>query len=352
MTTPLPDDARILVVRLSALGDCVHAVPLVTAIRRLIPGAEIDWAIQAGGLELLRQHPEVHAFHEYPRRGGWGWPLRMRRFVRGLRRRRYHVAVDVQGLLKSGLVARLSGAPLRIGFGGSASREGNRFFVNRRVEPRGVHVVDRNLELLHALRDVVKKPAGWEPDVEWVMPEYEATEALERFLAGAAPQGGYVVLNPGTTWPTKHWPAASFGELAHELHERTRLPIVLSWGTAAERALCEEVRRVAPAACHTAPATSLRELATLLGRARLVVANDTGPIHIAVAQGVHTVGIHGATSGARSGPYGRDQRVVELEPRLDCQPCHSKTCARRDLACLRQLEPETVLRACLEQLGP
>ena len=338
----LPDEARVLVVRLSALGDCLHAVPLVRQLRCQLPGAHVGWAIQEGGLELLREHPDVDRFHLYPRRAGASWPAAMARLRRELRDARYDAVIDVQGLLKSGLVAWLSGAPLRVGFAGVGAREGSAAFLNRRVEAKSRHVVDRNLEILPALGLRVPEV------VEWSMPHYPLTGALEGLLE-ATGDGELVVLNPGTTWPTKHWPIGSFAALAQRLLETEGRPIVLTWGSPSERALCEEIREQAPE-CRIAPPTTLRELAALLAHARLVVANDTGPLHLAVALGTPTVALFGATDSRRTGPYGPLHRALEHEPRLDCQPCHRKTCSRGDIACLGQLPVERVLGECLEQL--
>lgn len=340
----LPDDARILLVRLSALGDCLHAVPLLGALRAQLPEVRIGWAIQRGGYELLRGHPDVHRFHLFPRKAGLGLPRALAAFRSELREEPYDAVIDVQGLFKSGLAAALSGARLRVGLGGVASREGNGMFVNRQVEPQSKHVVDRNLELLRGLGlDVPER-------VTWPMPEYPWSEPLERFLDSAGTERGrYVVLNPGTTWQTKHWPVEHFATLAQRLVDELGCSVVLTWGTDSERWLCEVVKEAAPAA-SVAPPTSLRELAALLGGARLMVANDTGPLHLAVALGVPTLGLFGATDGERTGPYGSAHRTLSLKPPLDCQPCHRKECARRDLACLHRLDVDLVYDVCRQRL--
>ena len=343
--SPLPDDARILLVRLSALGDCLHALPLLAAMRRALPGATFGWAIQSAGYELLRGHPDVDRFHLFPRGEGLGWPRALLAFREELRRERYHAVVDVQGLFKSGLAAWLSGAPLRVGFRGVSSREGNSLFINRGIEPASSHVVDRSLELLAGLE--IEPP----PKIEWPMPSYDFDDSLKSFMedSGLVP-GEYVVVNPGTTWVTKHWPAESFAELAVKLLDRVQRPILLTWGTESERWLCEVIRNQAPE-CVAAPPTSLRELAALISGARLVVANDTGPLHLAVALGVRTVALHGATDSSRTGPYGATHVAIEREPRLPCQPCNAKVCSRGDLACLRDLPVDRVLDHCLAQLA-
>lgn len=340
----LRSDARVLLVRLSALGDCLHAVPLLSALREQLPDVRIGWAIQRGGHQLLSGHPEVDRFHLFPRRTGSGLLTSLLRFRRELREASYDAVLDVQGLFKSGLASWLSGAPLRVGFAGASSREGNGLFVNRKIEPQLVHVVDRNLELLAGLG--LERPET----VRWSMPEYSWTESLERFVdeAGTA-RGEYVVVNPGTTWKTKHWPAEAFGALARRLTEELGRKVVLTWGSEAERWLCDVVREQAPGAA-IAPATALRELAALLGSAALVVANDTGPLHLAVALGVTTVGLYGATDPERTGPYGHRHASLVAPVPLDCRPCHKKTCARHDLACLRDLPVSLVFDACRVRL--
>lgn len=340
---------RILLVRLSAIGDCLHAVPLVAALREQLPDAHLGWAIESAGHELLEGHPAVDRFHLYPRHveseGAGSWissGKRLLAFRRELREVGYDVALDVQGLTKSGLVAWWSAARRRIGFAGPDSRELNRFFLNerQRVEPE-LHVVERNLAVLRSL--------GLEPPARprWQLPAYEHEgRRAEAWLAehGLDP-GRFAVVNPGTTWVTKTWPASSFAAVARGLVEQLSLPVVVTWGSADERRLAETVAGGADGVQVSAP-TTLRELAALLARAVLFVGNDTGPLHLAVALEVPSVGVFGATDPLRNGPYGEPHRAVVTAEPLSCRPCRARWCRRGDLACLDGVSPTRVIAAC------
>ena len=338
-----PGAPRILLVRLSAIGDCLHALPVVHELRRQIPDAFLGWAIEAPGLALLEGHPEVDRFHRYPREVGGGGRWRaLRSFRRELRAVGYDVALDVQGLTKSGWVAWFSGAAERIGFAGVDSRELNRCFLNRRLVPSAqrVHVVDRNLALLDALGLDVPERA------EWMLPAPEPSLELTGFLdtlGGAR----FVALNPGAAWPSKRWPVPAFARLARRIATELGPPVVVTWGSAEERRDAESIRDAAAAAAvRLAPPTDLRQLGALLGRATLMVSGDTGPLHLAAALRTHCVGIFGPTDPARNGPYGEGHVTVTDDSPLECRPCWEPTCGRGDLACLERVGADRVFATC------
>jgi lipopolysaccharide heptosyltransferase I len=358
---------RILLVRLSAIGDCLHALPVLNALRDQLPEAYLGWAIQAESHRLLSDHAAVDRFHLYPRRerGALGHARALWRFRRELRLDRYDIALDLQGLTKSGLVAWWSNAPLRIGFRGEQSRELNALFLNRRIAPPEAarHVVDRNLSLLRAL------DLGVPDEVDWSLPSTEPGNRLRGFLNGLGSLP-YVVVNAGTTWPTKRWPVECFAELVTAIAARGDVQVVVTWGSSGEErdadriVAHDESERVTKA-----PATSLQELQTLIAGSRLFVGNDTGPMHLAVALGVPVVALFGASDPVRNGPYPalwlasnddssaslrgriRSSAVLSAPIELECRPCRKSRCARGDLACLRQLPVVTVLAACAERLG-
>lgn len=351
--------ARILLVRLSAVGDCVHALPVVAALRSSFPGAFLGWAIEEKAHELMAGHPCVDRFHIYPRRPGGGqgswlagrWKA-LCAFRSELRAARYEAALDLQGLTKSALVAWWSGAGLRIGFAGQDGRELSRFFYNRRVQApaEAAHVVDRNLALLKALG--VNPPAR--PD--WVLPDYSPEQReMDRFLESCGLRHGadwapLAVVNAGATWVTKRWRPELFAAVARGLIERRGMSVIVPWAGEAERASAEGiVREAGSPPAFLAPPTNLRQLAALLSRACLFVGNDTGPLHLAAALGVRCVAVFGASDPLRNGPYGHGHRVVTA--RLPCRPCWSTGCARGDLACLEQVSAPEVLARCEEALG-
>ncbi|MCW8132554.1 MAG: glycosyltransferase family 9 protein [Planctomycetota bacterium] len=349
---------RILIVRLSAVGDCLHAVPVLTALRERYPKGFIGWAIEDAALSLMNGHPMVDKFHRFPRKAFkhkqgsiFERMALLQLFRRELKDERYEIAIDLQGLTKSGLVAWWSGARHRVGFRGKECRELNRLFVNRRVNipDSCIHIVDKNLALLSEL--------GIEPPARphWAMPGYRDEDAeMEAFLgplklgrgAGRKP---FAIVNPGATWLTKRWPPERFGEVARGLVERHGIAVVSTWAGAEEKAAAQRIVQAAGRDAHMAPDTNLRQLAALTGRADLFVGNDTGPLHLAVAMGVHCVAVFGASDPLRNGPFGREHRIQAGGP--ECQPCWKTSCHRGDLACLHWVTPEKVLESCAKLLA-
>jgi lipopolysaccharide heptosyltransferase I len=352
---------RILIVRLSAFGDCMHAVPSLVALRRKFPDAQIDWAIERLPFTVLEHHPMVDRFHVFPRQAfklGNSKLLDSMKLLSGFRReltaQRYDTAIDFQGLTKSGLVAWWSRARQRIGFRGEDSREFNLVFANERVRPpdEAVHVVERNLSLLRPLGiDLPDKP-------EWVMPDFSKDlERVRPFLqqCGLWDEHGksrpFVIINPGATWFTKRWPPEMFGEVAKGLVERRKLPVIVTWAGDDEHKAAQTIVQVAGGPdknAFLAPKTDLRELAALTSQSVLFVSNDTGPLHLAVALKIHTVAVFGATDPLRNGAYGSGHRVQTGG--VDCHPCWKTTCFRVDRACLIWVKPEAVLTSCEHSL--
>lgn len=355
---------RVLIVRLSAIGDCLHALPAVASLRQQVPDAHIGWAIQQPAHELLAGHAAVDRFHLYPRRsqGPAGVVRQMLRFRRELRAERYDVAIDLQGLFKSGMAAWLSGAPRRIGFRGPESRELNRIFVNQRVpderepDPRAAdsrspealaqrHVIGRNLTLLGALGLDVPAPAAWSES--WKLDAASPSGGLAAFLRTRAAGREIAVVNPGTTWATKKWPVARFAEVAAWLARERGLAVFVSWGTDDERRDAREVAELSQCpSVYPLPPTGLDEIAGVIAQARLFVGNDTGPMHLAVALGTPVVAVFGATDPTRNGPYGAGHLTVVTDQDLDCRPCNKSRCARSDIACLNWLSADPVIVAC------
>lgn len=356
---------RILIVRLSAIGDCLHAIPVLVSLRKALPDAWIGWALEKGPHSLLQGHPMVDRFHVYPRHvfkkkegSLWSRLRLLGAFRRELRETGYDVAIDLQGLTKSGLVAWWSGARKRVGFRGEDSRELNCLLTNHRVKvpDHAVHVVDRNLSLLKALE--IAGPT----EAEWVMPDYASEQAemaafLESCGVGQRSSEEYAVVNPGATWETKRWSPDGFGEVARGLVQKRGQSVIVTWAGDEERAAAERIVEIASSetsgktdkGAWLAPPTDLRQLMSIMSRAALFVGNDTGPLHMAVAMGIPCVAVFGASDHKRNGPYGNGHRV--LAPGPECQPCWKTKCARDDLACLTGTTPKDVLACCDELLA-
>jgi lipopolysaccharide heptosyltransferase I len=282
MTDAAPQ--RLLVIRLSAFGDVIHTIPAVAALRDALPQTEIAWAVEPPYAELVEIVAGVKAIPVSLKRWSMSRILAARRDVR-----RFGTAIDFQGLIKSALIARVSGARDRYGFARDVIRENPAaWFVNRHATiDRSKHVVEWNVELARTFAPVARVP-----EVDFAPFAEDAGGGLARFT-------NRVVLLPGAGKPGKHWPVERFAELA----TRIGRDALVVWGPG-EEALARA------SGAEVAPATSFRELAFLLKRARLVIGADTGPLHLAAALGTPLIGLYGPTDPARNGPYGQLDRVV------------------------------------------
>jgi heptosyltransferase I len=294
---PANPHPRILIVRLSAIGDVLHGLPVLCALREALPQAFLGWVVEGVSAQLLRNHRALDELIAVPRK----W-LKSPKTVLGLRRQlralRFDVAIDMQGLTKSAVAARMSGAPLRIGYDGRDGRELSRWLNNKLVAPTGTHVVDRNLELLAPLG--ISNPA-----VQFNLEDSPQDFATaQQMLAASQLRDKFAVINPGAGWPSKVWPAARYGAVARYLGERYALRSLVVWAGDQERAWAEEIVAGSRGQAIIAPKTSLRELAAITRQAALFVGSDTGPLHLAVAVGTPSVGMFGPMPAERNGPYG------------------------------------------------
>lgn len=288
---------RVLIVRLSAIGDTLHTMPVACALRERFPQAWLCWVVESRAAAVLRGHKALDRVVELPR----GWlkqPTLVWRLRHELRAMRFDAAVDVQGLSKSALVAWLSGAPKRIGFDGPRGRELSRWLNNHLVPTRGPHVIDHNLQLLSAL-------GIGQAQVRFDVPEHAPDRRRAEAIVGATGlEAGYAIINPGASWPSKLWPAARYAAVARHLHARWQLPSLVVWAGKQEEQLAAAVVVQAQPAAVLAPATTLGELAALARRCRLFLSADSGPLHLAVAVGAPCVGLYGPWPAETNGPYG------------------------------------------------
>jgi len=309
---------NVLIVKLSSLGDVVHALPVAATLRARLPGARITWAVERREAVVLDGHPAVERVLVVDTRGwraagglrshaaaGAGIAAALRR-VRG---GRFDVALDLQGLLKSGMLAGLSRAPLRIGFARGLCREPvSAVFTNRRVTPPpgARHIVDQCLALLAPLGIA-------EPVREFRLPADAGAEAAvdEAFAAaGLKPHDRLVVLNPGAGRADKRWPVERFRSLAARLATEAGAHVLVVWGPGEESA-ARAIAGPAGGRVVLAPPTDVHRLIAVLRRASVVVAADTGPLHLAAALGTPCVGLYGPTRAERNGPYGAGHRALE-----------------------------------------
>jgi lipopolysaccharide heptosyltransferase I len=299
-----PRSPRILIVRLSAIGDVILTLPVLNALRDRFPRALLAWAVEERAAPLLRGHRALDELIVLPR-----WFLKSPPRVWGLYRRlralRLEVAIDVQSLTKSAVVARLSGARRRIGFGGRWGREVSPWLNSELVYPTRRHVIERMLELL--------RPLGIQgAAVRFDLPLEEAEMAAAgRWVRQSGLERGFAMINPGAAWASKLWPPGRFAGVARHLGVTWGLPSVVVWAGPAERIAAGQVVAGSGGHARLAPPTSLRELAALAQRARLFISSDTGPLHLAEAAGTPCVGLYGPWPAEETGPYGPRHVAVQ-----------------------------------------
>ena len=310
---------RVLLVRLSSIGDVVHTLPTLQALSRA--GHEVGWIVEPAARPLLEGHPLLAA--------GLVAAPAARRFALGparaslqaLRRGQYDIALDLQGLWKSAAWARASGSRRVIGWKAAHRREpASALLMSEGVDqPADArHVVDKNLSLLRVLGiDAL----GLREFPLPAMAQEDEAVALELRGLGV---GEFVVLNPGGGWESKLWPPESFGALARGLAEAGLCSLV-TWGPG-EEALADRVVAASGGTAGRSFPTTLRECAALCRRAKLVVAADTGPLHIACAVGTPVVALFGPTDPERNGPFRPEDLVVRRVS--SCAPCYKRQCAR------------------------
>ena len=338
---------RVLIVRLGALGDVVHAIPVAAALRRAFPDARIDWLVSAKHREILDLVPVIDRRLVINDRGDASGGTSLLAAIRELRRSRYDVAIDLQGLIKSAVLARASGAPRVVGFSSRYARErAARLFYTDAYDPgRGGlydpretrHVVDINLGLLSVLG--ITAPVREFP-IEDV--DSDAARAMREQTGGR-----YALLNPGAAWPNKRWPPSRLAAIARELRARHGLMSVVLWGPG-EEALAAEVVAGAYGGAVMSPKTSIADLVALARRAALMVSGDTGPTHIAAALGTPIVGIYGPTRPARNGPMSPLDVTVSRDSVCQCH--HLRRC-KLDRMCLLDIEVAEVLDAVERRLA-
>ncbi|MEQ1869834.1 MAG: glycosyltransferase family 9 protein [Vicinamibacterales bacterium] len=337
---------RILIVRLGALGDIVHAIPVAAALRTALPSAQIDWLVSSKHREILDLVTGLDRRIVIDDRGGAAGGLTIAGAIGEIRRARYDVTLDLQGLLKSAVIARLSGAPRVVGFNVKYARESlARFFYSVVHDPGGEgiyapsetrHVVDINLGMLREL--------GINSAVRaFPFAETESTVARDMMSRTG---GSYALLNPGAAWPNKRWPPARLAMLAARLWQQRQLMSVVLWGPG-ERELASEVVTQAKGAAIMTPETTMADLLALARGASVMVSGDTGPTHIAAALGTPIVGIYGPTRPERNGPWVAADETVSRASTCQCH--HSRQC-RVGRMCLLDIEVDEVAAAVTRRL--
>ncbi len=311
-----------LIVRLGALGDIVHAVPAAAALRRAYPDARIDWLVDARHRSIVDLMTVVDRAIVLERASVGGWLDVTRR----LRQTRYDAAMDFQGLLKSAILARASGAARVVGFSVWHLREktARPFYTDtdRRARLEADHVILKNLRLLSAI-------GVHDERIEFPLAEVDspALTAVQTMLGEGR---RFALINPGAAWPNKRWPAERYGEVASFIQEIRGLPSFVLWGPG-EEGLAGAVVDASAGAARIAPRTGLADLLALSRAASLMISGDTGPLHIAAAAGTPIVAIFGPTDPHRNGPWDHDDVAVS---RFGACGCHYERRCRQQEWCL------------------
>lgn len=345
---------KVLIVKLSALGDVVQSLPVAMAIRRHDPQAHLDWLVGAPSAGFLQSHSALSQVLVSPRQKlarGLGW-RGLKQWLARLREVEYDAVLDLQGLIKSAIFIHLSWGRRKIGFAGGKEPLAA-WALNERLAPYDPerHALERYLDLLEPLG--VMRPARPEFGLA---PRPEALATAQALLGARQPGRPLVVLHPVAKWESKLWPVGHWARLV-DLLRQAGADLVLS-GAPADQPFTQAIREQAASAGQApdqvldlAGRTSLPELAAVLCLADLVVATDTGVMHLAAALGRPVVALFGPTSPGRTGPYGAGHQVLRLG--LHCSPCFRHYCP--EPRCLSTLPPELVARTAqtmLEKIRP
>jgi heptosyltransferase I len=329
---------NILIVRLGALGDIVHAIPAAAALRAALPEARIDWLVESKHRAILDLVTAIDQVVPLEGRSFRAWAD----VVRRARQARYDVAFDFQGLMKSAVLARASGAARVAGFSIWHLREktARPFYSDTDDSPdeEDGHVIAKNLHLLHVVGIDTSR-------VEFPIADVGsgALDELRREIG----TGAFALVNPGAAWPNKRWPPSRFGEVAAFLRDVRGLTPVVLWGPG-EQAVAQAVVAASNGAARPAPPTEVPDLVALARQASLIVSGDTGPLHVAAAVGTPAVALFGPTSPRRNGPWAAGDVSVS---RFDGCRCHYERTCHRAAWCLESIGVAEVTAAIQQQLG-
>jgi heptosyltransferase I len=358
LSPPGKQFARLLVVRLGAMGDVIHTMPAVQALREAFPQGFLGWLIEERWAELLcaagasRRGPrspvrplvdEVHTVNLK----AWGSSLfsistvqQIATVWNDVRGAHYDLAIDLQGAMRSALLARWSGAPTV--YGAAEPRESPAsLWYTRKAVARGRHVVEQNLSVAAAITEGDAKLSR--RDISCQLPQDPQAEMrVERQLTERG-VGEFAILNPGAGWGAKRWPAERYGEVACGL-ARLGLDSILNYGPGEEALV--RVAEAASAGTAQGMSCSITELIALTRRARLFIGGDTGPLHLAAALSIPLVAIYGPTDPARNGPYGASGVVLRHPESLTS---HTRRAAAEEG--LLAIGSEAVVRAAKQLLS-
>ena len=340
---------KILVIKPSSLGDVIHALPFLNAVRESFPKAEIDWVISKSLAGLLEDNPLIDNLIIL-NKDSWKNIRKLpktlaeiARLKRHLKKKKYDIVVDLQGLLRSGLIAKTTPATTKVGF--ADSREGSSLFYDKKISvERSAHAVDKCLAAAKEIGARVKK-AKFPLSVG-----KDAKKSVKELLGDTKE---YIVIIPSARWRSKRWPAEKFAALIKKIN----IPCVLA-GTRGDRKISKNIidsfnkggAKNKAGVIDLCGKTGLKELVALLAGAKAVVSNDSGPLHIAAALNRPSVAIFGPTDPVKTGPYGwqTNKKLTVLKTPVPCGPCRNKNCD--NIICMEKISVNKVLKAIKEYL--
>jgi heptosyltransferase-1 len=320
---------KILIIKPSSLGDVVHSLPFLNSVRACFSKAEIHWVIAKGLEGILQGHPMINKLWII-NKDAWknianinGTINELKVLLKDLKKEYFDIVIDLQGLLRSGILAAITGAPVRIGF--TEAREGSRLFYTHKVKGgRNIHAVDRYLKIADFLGCDIS-------DTCFPLPL-----SSNPFLNSqpSAFSREYAVMVPGARWKTKMWSKENFGNLSGMLTLDTVIV-----GSKKDVDIADKIVALSKGrAISLAGKTDLKELIEVIRGAKFVISNDSGPMHIAAALGIPVFAIFGPTDPLRTGPYGEGHIIIKED--IPCSPCFKKTC--NDSKCMDRLSVEKV----------
>jgi len=359
------DFRKILLIKLSAVGDVVHTIPVLNKLRRRYPSAQLDWLVTPAIAELLRHHPAITNIIEFEREA-WSTPWRLApfasyaRLAAKLRAAAYDLVVDMHGQFRTAGLTLVTGAPARIGFdrprarvwdasprkfpeqarkhAWQGAREGSWVAYTHHipVPTLDLHAVDRYLNVGPIL-GLDRDPA----DFSFPIPQSALSRADALLAEHCAEHPDIVIMAPGTIWETKRWGSDKFAEVAG--HFLSKGFAVILTGSQRERVVCEEVAALAPGVIDLAGMTTLSELAALIRRSTISITNDSGPMHLAAALDRPVISIFGPTDPVWIGPYRRADAVLHAD--FECSPCYLRKLkhCHHDHACMRSVSAPAVI---------
>ena len=336
---------NIVIVKLSSIGDVIHALPVAHALKKQYPDARITWVVEKPAYDLLINNPdidEIIVFEKSKFKSITGLLINGYKFAKVLRAYHFDLAIDLQGLFKSAAISYLSGAPKRLVYCNAREQS---HLVGKRIcgEHEQGHVVDRYLDVAAHLGCKIDEASF---PIHITEAEINKTLSIASH-AGLKLENPYVVLAPGTNWVSKCWPPTHFAKLADQLYDHNIIPVII--GGPNDQRLAQEImaNTIVPPVDLTGK-TSMKQLAYIIKRSQAFVGGDTGPMHLAVAVEIPVVTMFGPTDPNRNGPYGNSHTV--LLTTHSCRGCWKRQCPKQ-YDCLASISAETVFAAVQEKVN-